>query len=66
MSQDDGLRLILNCGGLVWFGLIFHLVWFGLVWFGKVNWWVRLVWAACTVAWWIGVGFGLIFRPLIG
>jgi hypothetical protein len=59
-----GLGLASNCGGgigLVWFSLIFHLVWFGLVCDGKL-----VGWAACTVAWWVGVSFGLVYRLLVG
>jgi hypothetical protein len=41
-------------GALGWFGFSFGSVWFGLGWEGKL-----VGWAACAVAWWVGVGFGL-------
>jgi hypothetical protein len=47
--------------GVVSFDFSFGLVWFGLVCDGKL-----VGWAACTVAWWVGVSFGLVFKPLAG
>jgi hypothetical protein len=43
---------------VVWFDFSFG---FGLVCDGKL-----VGWAACTGAWWVGVDFGLVFRPLAG